>query len=320
MKKLLLSALFCGASLLSFAQPTFDFETWTGSGANEDPFGWFTGNILVNGLFPGNVQSVFKVTGAEAHGGTYAMKIVSVDVNTNPAPTQVPDPIGIAAPGAVSFIPSTSLKVGFKYTAKPTSAEFWYKYAPTSGGDTATFFLLLWNGVSKDTIATALWKTGATVGAYTQQSVPLVYDPNMSAITPDSMAIIFSSTKLLNPDYTFCLNCGKVGSILHVDDVTFTAPTGINDKNISKEGVILYPNPAADVAYISVDTEDAYAVNLFDITGKQIQSAVMQESQNSLNKKSASINTAGLSNGLYSYSITDKNGNTLRAGKLNVAK
>ena len=46
----------------------------------------------------------------------------------------------------------------------------------------------------------------------------------------------------------------------------------------------------------------------------------MQESQNGFNKKAATISTANLSNGLYSYTITDKDGNALRAGKLNIAR
>lgn len=313
MKKILLSALFCGASLLIFAQPTMNFEMWSGSGTVIAPSGWVSANVLT--AFPSNPQSVFKDS-TIVHGGKYSMKIFSVTLSNTPG-APIPNPVGLAATGNVV---GTQFKIGFPYTSRPASMDFWYHYVPVSGGDTATCFIYLWNGVSKDTIAAGLWKTSTTTTAYATQNLALTYNPAMSGVTPDSMAIVFSSTRLFNNDTTFCTNCGKAGSTLWVDDVVLNIPSGINDKNISNQGVILYPNPAVDYIYISVDTEDAYAVNVYDITGKQVRSLVMQESQNGFNKKAATISTANLSNGLYSYTITDKDGNALRAGKLNIAR
>jgi len=316
MKKILLSALFCGASLLSFAQPTKNFEVWNpNSGSAMEPDGWVSANALT--AIPGNPQSVYKDSSAVPE-GKYAMKIVSVTVpKTLGAP--IPNPIGLAATGSIKN--NTQLKIGFPYSARPSSMDFSYKYSPVAGGDTAACFVYLWNGISKDTIGAGLWKTSTTnTVTYTTHNLPIIYDPAMSGITPDSMAIVFSSTRLFKSDTTFCTNCGKAGSTLWVDDIILNFPSNINDKNVSNQGVILYPNPAVDYIYISVDTEDAYAVNVYDITGKQVRSLVMQESQNGFNKKAATISTANLSNGLYSYTITDKDGNALRAGKLNIAR
>jgi hypothetical protein len=316
MKKLLLSAILTSLTILGFSQPTYNFESWGGSGANEEPTGWVTGNTLVNILLPGNVQSVFKAASPDIHGGSYAMKIVSVSLANNPAPTQVPNPVGLAATGKAS---GTQFKIGFQYTGRPTSIDFWYRYLPVAGGDTASCLIYLWNGTSHDTIGAALWKSGVTTTGYTAKNLPIVYDPTLSGVTPDSMAIVFSSTKLFKPDTTFCMNCGKAGSILFVDDIVLNSPTGVQER-VSNTGVEIYPQPAGDQVCISADNMDADIVSIYDITGKKIKTDIMQAAVNGLNKKVARLHTADWSAGLYTYTINDQKGNVLSAGKISVGK
>jgi len=315
MKKILLSLLVSGASVYAFAQPTWDFDSpspaWNGVGPNEQPNGWVSGNVLVSPFFPGNTQSVFKATAPDVHGGTYAMKIVTVDLVTNPDPSMIPDPIGFAATGAIV---GTALKTGFPYTARPLSAGFWYKYAPT-GTDTASFFMYLskWNTItlSKDTIAWGYWETSATVSAYTLTTVTLTY--LSTTLFPDSAGILFSAT---GPG---CLACGNVGSTLWVDDVFFSGWSGINEPS-SSNGVIVFPNPANDYVNIIADVNDASSIIAYDATGRMVSSAVLNQAMNGTNRRSGVINTSSLSSGLYSYSILDKNGSSLKNGKFSIVQ
>jgi Secretion system C-terminal sorting domain len=320
MKKILLATIISGSSFCAFAQPTMDFESWSGTGANIAPLGWVSENAAIYPPLLNNPQSVYQATAADAHGGTYALEIRSVKMQTNPATTMLPDPIGIAATGTVSIVPTASLKFGFPNSSRPGTIDFWYKYSP-AGGDMGGCFIVLtaWNTGSgkRDTIANGLWTTTAAAAAYVNQSVPLTYYSNT---TPDSMAIIFSSTNLFNPNYTLCLKCGKAGSILWVDDIKFTASNGIAE-HLSSQGVSVYPNPASDHITIAVEAlGEAFSVSTFDATGRLVGTVPLALSGNAMNRRTAMINTADLSSGLYSYSVLDKNGVALRAGKFSVAR
>lgn len=311
MKKLLLSLCVSVASVCAFAQPSWNFESWNGTGPNEQPNGWISGNVLVNPLLPGNTQSVFKATAPDVHGGTYAMKIVTVDVVSNPDPTMIPDPIGFAATGVIV---GTSLKTGFPYTARPATAEFWYKYTP-SGTDTASFYMYLskWNVAtsSKDTIAWGYWESAALQTSYLQKVVTLTY--LSTTLFPDSAGVLVSAT---GPG---CLTCGNVGSTIWVDDISFSGWNGINEHPSSND-VIIFPNPANDYVNVIADVNDASSVIAYDATGRMVSSAVLNQAMNGTNRRSGVINISNLSIGLYSYSVVDKSGTVLKSGKFNVVK
>jgi hypothetical protein len=250
------------------------------------------------------------------------MEIRSVKMISNPAQGKLPDPIGLAATGEMIIVPA-SLKFGFANSDRPESVSFWYKYAPAAGGDVAGFFIALtkWNTTTnkRDTIANGLWNTTTAISAYASQSVTLTYYSTTTA--PDSMALIFSSTNLFNPNYTLCMNCGKSGSTLWVDDISFAGWNGINEQ-LSSEGVILFPNPVREHVNISVEAlNDAFSVSTFDVAGRLVGTAELTLSNSgAISKKMGVINTSGFSTGLYSYSVLDKNGVALRAGKFSVVK
>lgn len=307
MKKLILSIIITGSSVCGFAQVTTDFESWTGT----EPTGWISENEL---MALGNPQSAFQETiAANVHGGASALKLITVTM-TSPV-TGLPNPIGLAAPGAlVAFKPH----FGMKYSGRPVSVDFWYKYSPVAT-DSAEFLVLLWNSTTGDTIAFAYQKMGAAAN-YTSKSIALTYDPAFAGEQPDSMGLTFSATKLFNANYSFCTTCGVAGSTLWVDDMTFVGWNGVNE-HPSTEGITLFPNPANEFVNISVDAlNEAYAVTAFDATGRVVSTTPMALSNNGLNRKSGIINTSNLSSGIYSYSVVDKNGVALRAGKFNVVK
>lgn len=306
MKKFLLAAIVTGISAVAFAQTTFDFETWTGN----EPQGWISENEL---MLAGNPQSCFEETNAaDVHGGLKAMRLLSVTMSFPVA--GLPNPIGLAAPGKlVSFQP----KFGMAYTGRPASVDFWYKYTPVAN-DTAEFLVALWNTATGDTLGFGYWKTGTASTSYASQSVSILYNPAFANQFPDTMGLTFSSTKLFNPNYTFCPNCGKAGSTLWVDDITFSGWNGINEQ-MGNEGVTLFPNPASDFVSISVEgLQEAFAVNAYDVTGRLAGTASF--SGNGTNTKSGQVITSGLSAGVYSYTIVDSKGAVLRAGKFNILR
>lgn len=306
MKKIFLSVLVSGSTLCAFSQTTWDFESWNGT----EPQGWISENEL---MIIGNPQSAFEeTTPANVHGGAKALRLLSVTM-TSPV-TGLPNPIGLAAPGKlVGFAP----KFGMPYTARPALVEFWYKYTPAAN-DTMEFLMFLWNSTTKDTLGFAYWKSGTAVSAYTLQSVAITYDSTYASELPDSMALTFSSTKLFNTNYTFCTNCGKAGSTLWLDDITFSGWNSVHEP-LSSEGVTLFPNPARDLVNIRVDAlNDACKVNAYNATGRLVSTAPLSSLNNGINGRSGVMNASGLSSGLYSYCILDKNGTSLRAGKFSV--
>ena len=295
------------------AQPTFSFETWTGSGTTIEPKGWISQNYVTT--FTGDPASVLQDS-VTPHGGKYAMKITSLTMGT--PITGLPNPIGLAGTGAVVGL--TKLKFGFPYTARPATISFWYKYAPAAN-DSLDILVSIWNGgpTTHDTIAAVAWRDGATVNSYTQKTLTFIYNPTFASEFPDSMAIMFSSTKLFNPNYSLCLNCGKAGSTLWVDDINLSGINGINEYP-SSNGVILYPNPANEFVNISVDANDAVSAIVYDATGRVASISPAFEQMTGANRKTGKINTSDLAVGLYSYSVVDKSGNALKAGKFSVVR
>lgn len=88
------------------------------------------------------------------------------------------------------------------------------------------------------------------------------------------------------------------------------AASSINENNIL---VAAYPNPATDVLNVSLNTNEAAAINVFDLTGKSVKSVKV----NGLN---AAINVSNLNNGLYTYQVLNANNEVLATSKFNVSK
>ena len=63
-------------------------------------------------------------------------------------------------------------------------------------------------------------------------------------------------------------------------------------------GLNVYPNPASDVINVTLNKEVTATVNVVDVTGKVVKTST-------INGTTTSINTAGLSSGVYYVNITD---------------
>lgn len=323
MKKIILSsALLLAAVAIKAQAPTLNFQTWASSYSEpQEPKGWVTENILASpllslaGAVPNpnpNPTSVFKDSLSNAHTG-YSMKITTVHIQSNPLPgtppNGLPDTVGIAMTGSVGFVNgSLSLKTGFPMVGRPQNLTFWYKSSPMAG-DTCGASVQLWkfeSGIRK-VVATGEFRTGATVGTMTQATVTLNYDPVEGWRWSDSASVTFGSS------YRAGLQHPKIGSTMWVDDIAWGPAliTGIKE-NAAMPQVAVYPNPATTLVNFDAPAAvNAEKVCIYDLTGKMVITELFENNK-------ARINTSGLSNGLYIYTVTDRDKRVVSTQKLNV--
>jgi hypothetical protein len=276
--KLLLSVIISLClSLVIYAQniPNPGFETWNGSGCNKNPDGWGSVNSSICAL--GN-PVVDRASGADAHSGTYAIKVITVHVGF---------PINQTAPGlAVTGTVNTSAQTtegGFICTSRPDKLTGWYKYAPV-GADTCRVELTLWrrNGGAYELIGEALFtKTGA-VSTYTKFEAPINY---VSSNTPDSAKILILSS---NPSSASSANNN---STMFVDDLAFVSCAGFS-ANVSTTNETLNGNDGTATANVTGGTAN------FTYSWSNTATA-------------ASL--SGLSASQYCVTVTDANGCTASA-------
>lgn len=316
MKKQLLTLFSFIAVSTAFAQiPNNGMELWGSTiGQPQEPASYVSANVLVNFLLPGNVTSVFQGTGVDAHSGTYSAKITTVKVTSNPSPGTFPDTLGVLLLGVVNTSP-LGLKAGTPWTTRLNSVDFFYKYTSVSGDNGAVIAYLTGHegGNVRDTLAMAAMPFNSTVSAFTAGSAPFVYDGAFpSTAQPDSLHIYFLSSA--RPWLTNALvpNPAQVGSTLWIDDVAVTT-VGLKESFKLGEVVKAYPNPATNYFTVSVANDDAVSTEVFDVTGKRVALIPMDNSK-------VRINTEAYNEGLYIYSVKDKNNKIISTGKINVSK
>lgn len=310
MNKVLLSTVAAAAfSLAASAQayiPNSGFESW-GTTAGEDiqPTGWISYNVFTFSLFEtsgANPTSVTQAGSPDNYQGNYSAKITTVDLVSNPSPTDIPNRAGVLYTGSVAFS-SPYLFPGYGSAQRPASLSYFAKYSPV-GGDSAYCAVVLtrWNGSSRDTIAYGIDGMGGTTTSYAQRTVALVYDPTFASDFPDTISIGFSSSSLVSP---------QVGSALYVDAVAFTGYVGVDEIN-ANNGVSVYPNPSANMTQFDVTGDDAAQVVVYDMTGREV-------ARENFIGKVARVNSGELANGSYTYSIISNEAEVVTRGQFAVA-
>ena len=285
--------------------PNNSMETWInnpGPPSYDDPAGWSTLNPTSNAFFGNNPVSVFKT--ADKHSGTYAARIKTIVMTTNPAPGDIPDTVGIMFTGSFDL---SGIKFGYPFTSKPAKLKFYCKYSP-AGIDTAYVYVNLtkWNvtSSSRDTLAEGIFRINDTTSTYILNEVLLNYDTTSLALAPDTATIIVSSSGNVNP---------KKNSEFFIDDFEFTGGNvGINEHK-EKNKTNVFPNPAVNYTSINVSNNNAVSVQVYNITGKKMH-------DDSIENRTTRICTSDFPAGLYFYSISDKSKQVLNNGKFSVIK
>jgi hypothetical protein len=305
MKKLLLTiataASFVGASAQGNI-PNSGLESWTNAGTYEDPASWTTFNVLSGAIFGSNPVSVFKET-ANPHSGSFAARITSVGLTSNPAPGEVPDTVGVMFTGAFNFV-SQNVDFGYAFTSRPQNFDWWSRYTPAAVGDSGFVIAVLthWNGTSTDTVAWA-GEVISTEASWTQHTSTFYYNPAVASNTfPDTCIILCSAT-----DDIFL----HAGSTLWVDDMSFSGWVGLDETPAQREEVAVFPNPATENVTFTVNNDNASRVQIYDMTGRMI-------SDEMFTGRRVQMSTNELASGMYTYTILDANDQTMNRGKFTV--
>ncbi len=272
MKKTLifLIAFICGISMTTNAQiPNSGFETWTAG----DPDGWATSNVSSAGLI-----NITQTT--DNHSGSYALRGEVVNFLGT-----IIGPVIQSGPGGT----------GFAISEQYHSFEVYYKFT-SIGGDKFSVNVSLEKAGSP--IAQGAVALPSTVSTYTHLTVPLNYTTNE---VPDLAIIQISITgPVTGSDY-------HVGSVMFVDDLSFSLSTGIENISVSNLTGKCYPNPSADIINIPLNENVSGEVilKIFDTYGKEVKKIAGKPQQYGKNVFQFSVED--LSSGLYFYSVNGQN-------------
>ncbi|MHB8261928.1 MAG: T9SS type A sorting domain-containing protein [Bacteroidia bacterium] len=307
MKKSLfiLGTAFCLNAQAQLINP--GFETWSAdmivSTANEpnsgnNSTGWWTYNMFNSSFVGSSPISVLKCD--TFHGGAYSARIETVIYTPTSysytAPWGVPfighnylDTLGILFTGTTNES-GPSFKPGIPCTQKLATLSFWYQYKP-NGIDTAECRVLLVN--QRNPVAGGLVKINtATTGQWVQSTVSFTY---VSALTPDTLYILFSSSSLDKKP--------KAGSVFWVDDVSVTYLAGIEQFTTTNE-VNIYPNPASQLLNLKIskfDNGNTNSVEIYNIIGECVHRQIVKSSN-------SQIDISDLSEGVYNLSLISNEG------------
>ncbi|HEX7413018.1 MAG TPA: T9SS type A sorting domain-containing protein [Bacteroidia bacterium] len=306
MKKSLfiLGTAFCLNAQAQLINP--GFETWSADmavpSANEpnsgnNTTGWWTYNMFNSSFVGSSPISVFRCD--TFHGGALSARIETVVYTSTSygytGPWGVPfighnylDTLGILFTGTTNES-GPSFKPGIPCTQKLATLSFWYQYKP-NGVDTAECRVLLVN--QRNPVAGGLVKINtATTGQWVQSTVSFTY---VSALTPDTLYVLFSSSSLDKKP--------KAGSIFWVDDVSTTLVTGIEQFATNNEQVVVYPNPAKGIINIESKMQNGNStLQITDMLGNTVKQAVIS------NLKSM-IDISDLNEGVYNLSLISNEG------------
>jgi hypothetical protein len=307
-KKLLLlvsCSLFLSTQFIKAQIINPGFETWTpntlvtsamepntGNGST----GWWTFNLYNSSFLGSSPISVTRVTDT-VHSGTYAARIES-KVYTSTSwniynSYGIPfighpynDTLGILFNGTVNVSPA-SYSPGIPCSSKLTQYKFWYQYNP-NGNDTAECRVALLS--SGNLVAGGVFKTNVATSGWQQATINFTY---ISSLTPDTLYVLYSSASLdMSP---------KAGSVLWVDDVTVTLPTGVEEALGKENDLEIYPNPSNGNFSITpkVNHNKLQTVEIYNIVGKLIYSETIK------NRSTFNINISQSPKGIYFVKFND---------------
>ncbi|MES2567505.1 MAG: T9SS type A sorting domain-containing protein [Bacteroidota bacterium] len=257
------------------------FETWTndaivptamnpnsGSGTS----GWWDFNYFNSSSFGSSPVSVTRCSDT-VRTGTYSARIqtraytsTSWNIYNSWGTPFIGHPyndtLGILFNGNVN-LNTQKYYPGIPFTQKISQLKFFYQYKP-NGNDTAVCRVLLVN--QRVPIAGGVFKTNVPTGAsgWQQATINLTY---INTLTPDTIWVLMSSSSLdKNP---------KAGSILWVDDVSVTLPTGFNELIGSVNDIEIFPNPSNGVISIHSETinNEEQFIEVYNMLGSKIHSS-----------------------------------------------
>jgi len=319
MKKILLilaTSTLVFTMQMSNAQPINPgFETWTNDmlvpsamnpNSGNNTFGWWDFNNFNYAALGGSPISVIRCTDT-VRTGNYSVRL-ETQVYT---PTSwniykawgIPfigheynDTLGILFNGKVDVTVPSYLP-GIQCSSKLTQFKFYYQYRP-NGNDTAECRVSLMSGTTL--VAGGAFKTSVATGSagWQQAVINFTY---VNALTPDTLYVLYSSSSL---DYS-----PKKGSVMWIDDASYTYPVGIEQQLGEENNFTIFPNPSNGIFSIQnrTDSNNSQTIEIFNVVGEKIYSTTNNKSTNE-------INISTFSKGVYFVKLTD--GEKVRTEKI----
>jgi hypothetical protein len=236
--------------------PNNDFEQWD-MVAQVEPQGWGTLNIL-DVLFFSQPQGVVPV--APGYSGKVAAKITS---NLFDFGGPESDTFRLLMLGEMN-----SDNPGMAIIDNPDSISFWYKYNNAKNiKDSGYVFVSFTKFNASTTTSEQIDSVGIGLAATSAFTRKIVKFPNAYGKSPDSMQLVFSSSKLTPT--------GRgIGNYLIVDDVVLWSHyVGIAAGSFDKANSFVYPNPASDYVNVRFElkSDKRITLSLLDMNGRQIK-------------------------------------------------
>lgn len=287
-----------------------NMEQWqnysSGGTALEAPSSWHGLDSTVCALAPILLQTgkkqVFKST--DKHGGSFAALLISKTYSG------LPLPFSGAVPGVLTNANATvdfssgdlTLSGGTAVTQRVTAVSAWVKYIPkgTDSGLVGVSAVIQGAGAggADSVIGEGYIDLGSTPN-YTQVNIPVTYVNNTQV--PTHVQIGFLSSNI---------GSGVDSSRLYVDDVAMTMASGITQQLFRNNTVTCYPNPAADVLYLSTKEEQTLVWEAMAANGQIIARRAFN--------KNASVSLKEIASGTYFFRVSGRNNELIQTGKFMV--
>jgi hypothetical protein len=189
---------------------------------------------------------------------------------------------------------------GAPITQRVSLASAYLKYAPATA-DSGSFAVEIINRtLGVDSI---IGSGGVQFGAkanFTKVDVPVTY---ITTTLPANLIRFY---------FTNSNDTVQNTSTLYVDDVTYTTTTGVTEVLMNDIEISAYPNPANDVLSINASSDDELVLELYAIDGKVLQAKTFS--------KTTQIRVADLANGLYLYTIKNKDQAILKKANITITR
>jgi hypothetical protein len=320
MKNLFIIGIIYLSAVCAKAQGiNFNMESWHNVSVSnspnlglELPNQWFStdsaGSILKM-IYPNAniVKQIFKTN--DAHSGQNAVKIatlnqdvlgVSSTIFTNTQP--VVDMSKMAqGPMLADALVYTG---GTKISERISNISAWIKYLPANGDRGFIWVEVVAAGKGVNSTDSVLGFgeriLDSTYSVYTKFTVPVAYDDYKTE--PTHVKIYFGSS-YDNP---------TEGSLMYIDDVNIPVTKTAVETVALKQNVMVYPNPAKDnISFITIDQQEQL-LTIYNTVGQYVTSLNMQGSYQ--------YDCSNLNDGLYTYTLQDKNSTNIQKGMFVIAK
>lgn len=254
------------------------FETWTtdmlvpsamNPNSGNDTYGWWDFNYFNSSLVGSSPISVTRCTDT-VRTGNYSVRLqtkVYTPTSWNIYKSwgipfighEYNDTLGILFDGKVN-VSNQTYKPGIPCTQSLTQYKFYYQYKPT-GIDTAECRVALLSAGSL--VAGGRFKTNVATGSsgWQQAVINFTY---VSGATPDTLLILYSSSSLDRAP--------KAGSILWIDDVSVSSPTGVEEMLGEENTATIFPNPSNGIFSIQHQSTKPLTIQIFNLLGEKIYS------------------------------------------------